>query len=102
MSLIGKNALITGSTSGIGLSMARALAKEGANITLNGLGDKAAIAQLVKDLASEFGVKIFYSDANMLDGEAIAKMVQDAEKNMGSIDILINNAGVQHLSLIHI
>ena len=98
MSLKGKNALITGSTSGIGLSMARALAKEGAHITLNGLGDQAVIAKLVTDLAKEFGVKVFYSDANMLDGAAIAKMVQDAETQMGSVDILINNAGVQHVS----
>ena len=98
MSLASKNALITGSTSGIGLSMARALAKEGVNITLNGLGDQAAIAKLVGDLSKEFGVKVFYSDANMLDGEAIAKMVHEAEKNMGSVDILINNAGVQHVS----
>ena len=72
MSLQSKNAVITGSTSGIGLAMARALAKEGVNITLNGLGDAGEIAKLTEALAREFGVKVRYSPANMLDGEAIA------------------------------
>ena len=84
MSLQSKNAVITGSTSGIGLAMARALAKEGVNITLNGLGDAGEIAKLTDALAKEFGVKVRYSPANMLDGEAIAAMIHEAEAAFGS------------------
>jgi 3-hydroxybutyrate dehydrogenase len=98
MSLQSKNAVITGSTSGIGLAMARALAKEGVNITLNGLGDANDIAKLTEALAKEFGVKVRYSSANMLDGEAIAAMIHEAEDAFGSVDILINNAGIQHVA----
>jgi 3-hydroxybutyrate dehydrogenase len=75
MSLQSRNAVITGSTSGIGLAMARALAKEGVNITLNGLGDAGEIARLTEAMAKEFGVKVRYSPANMLDGAAIATMI---------------------------
>lgn len=98
MSLSSRNALITGSTSGIGLAIARSLAAEGANLVLNGLGDAGAIETLRTSLAAEFGVKVLYSPANMLKAEEIAAMVKDAERDLGSLDILVNNAGVQHVA----
>lgn len=94
----GKTALVTGSTSGIGLAFARAFAKEGANIVINGLGDADEIEATRAGLASEFGVKVAYDGANMLDGEAIATMVERAETDFGSLDILVNNAGIQFVS----
>jgi len=94
----GKTALVTGSTSGIGLAFARAFAKEGANIVLNGLGDADEIEATRAGLASEFGVKVAYDGANMLDGEAIAAMVERTEAEFGSLDILVNNAGIQFVS----
>jgi len=98
MSLSAKNALVTGSTSGIGLATARALAKEGVNVMLNGLGDPAAIERIRAELAAEFGVKVLYSDANMLEPGEIAAMVKRAETELGSVDILVNNAGIQHVA----
>jgi len=94
----GKTALVTGSTSGIGLAFARAFAKEGANIVINGLGDADEIEATRAGLASEFGVKVAYDGANMLDGEAIAAMVERTEAEFGSLDILVNNAGIQFVS----
>ncbi len=98
MSLSAKNALVTGSTSGIGLATARALAKEGVNVMLNGLGDPAAIERIRAELAAEFGVKVLHSDANMLEPGEIAAMVKRAETELGSVDILVNNAGIQHVA----
>ncbi len=98
MTLAARNALVTGSTSGIGLATARALAKEGANVMLNGLGDAAAIEKLRADMAAEFGVKVLYSGANMLKPDEIAAMVAEAETTFGSLDILINNAGIQYVA----
>ena len=98
MSLKSRNAVVTGSTSGIGLAYARALAKEGANVTINGFGDAAAIEKERAALESEFGVKGFYSPADMTKPDQIRAMIADAEKAMGSVDILINNAGVQFVS----
>lgn len=94
----GKTALVTGSTSGIGLAFARAFAKEGANIVINGLGDADEIEATRAGLASEFGVRVAYDGANMLDGEAIATMVERAQADFGSLDILVNNAGIQFVS----
>jgi 3-hydroxybutyrate dehydrogenase len=98
MMLKGKSALVTGSTSGIGLAMARALAAEGANITINGFGDKAAIEKERAGIEKDFGVKAAYSPADMSKGAEIADMIHTAEKTFGSLDVLINNAGIQYVS----
>jgi 3-hydroxybutyrate dehydrogenase len=96
--LKGKSALVTGSTSGIGLGIARGLAAEGANLTINGFGDKAAIDKLRAGLEEEFGAKVSYSAADMTKPAEIAAMVHEAEKAFGSVDVLVNNAGIQHVS----
>ncbi len=93
-----RHALVTGSTSGIGLAIARALAKEGASVTLNGFGDAAAIEKARAGIESEFGVKAAYSAADMSKADEIEAMVAEAEKTFGSVDILVNNAGVQFVS----
>lgn len=95
--LTGKVALVTGSTSGIGLGMAEALADQGANIVLNGFGDAQAIAQVEASLQAR-GVKTFYHGADMSKPAEIAALIKDAESAMGRIDVLVNNAGIQHVS----
>ena len=97
-SLKGKSALVTGSTSGIGLGLAKALAKEGVNLTINGFGKPEEIEALTKSLANEFGVKVHYSGADMSKPADIRKMIQEHEDRNGAVDILINNAGIQHVS----
>ena len=96
--LKGKSALVTGSTSGIGLAIARALAKEGANLTINGFGDAAAIEKQRGELQSEFGIKVWYSPADMSKPGEIGGMIAQAEKEFGSLDVLVNNAGIQHVA----
>jgi 3-hydroxybutyrate dehydrogenase len=96
--LKGKVALVTGSTSGIGLAVARAFAKEGANVVINGFGDAAAIEKERAGIESEFGVRALYSGADMSKGVDIAAMIADAEKELGGLDILVNNAGIQFVS----
>src|ERR1700692_4074379 len=96
--LKGKSALVTGSTSGIGLAIARALAAQGANITINGFGDKTAIEKERSGIEKEFGVKAVYSAADMTKPTEIADMVKTAEKTSGSLDVLVNNAGIQFVS----
>jgi 3-hydroxybutyrate dehydrogenase len=96
--LKGKTALVTGSTSGIGLGYARALAAEGANVTINGFGDAAAIEKERAGIEKDFGVKAAYSPADMTKPAEIAGMVQAAEKTFGALDILINNAGIQYVA----
>ena len=96
--LAGKVAVVTGSTSGIGLGVARALAGAGARILLNGLGPAAAIADTRAGLAREFGVDVTYSPADMASPEAIEGMVRTALDEFGRLDILVNNAGIQHVS----
>ena len=98
MSLKGKNAVVTGSTSGIGLGIARAFAKDGANVVLNGFGDKAEIEKERSGIESEFGVKALYSAADMTKGAEITAMIKEAEETLGSVDILVNNAGIQFVS----
>ncbi len=98
MTLKAKNALVTGSTSGIGLAIARAFAKEGANVMLNGLGDAAAIEAERAAIEKEFAVKAYYSPANMTKPDEVRAMVKEAETKLGSADILVNNAGVQHVA----
>jgi 3-hydroxybutyrate dehydrogenase len=96
--LNGKSALVTGSTSGIGAGTAKALAQAGANITLNGLGDVSAIESQRTALEKEFKVEVAYSPADMTKPDEIAAMVRDAEERFGSLDVLVNNAGIQHVS----
>ncbi|WP_298954576.1 3-hydroxybutyrate dehydrogenase [uncultured Methylobacterium sp.] len=93
-----KTALVTGSTSGIGLAIARGLAGQGANVVINGFGKPEDIERERAALESEFGVKALYSDADMSKPEAIAGMVATAEKTFGSVDVLVNNAGIQFVS----
>jgi 3-hydroxybutyrate dehydrogenase len=95
MTLSGKTALITGSTSGIGLGIATVLASKGCNIVLNGFGDKAEIERIRKELAKN--VHVTYDPADMRDPEAIRAMVVRAAKDHGTLDILVNNAGIQHV-----
>lgn len=92
-----KTAIVTGATSGIGLGIARALAKEGANIILNGLGDLSDNASLALRLADENGVQVKYSAADMSKPSEIAQMVALAEE-FGGADILVNNAGIQFVA----
>ena len=97
MSLKGRNAIVTGSTSGIGLGIATALAKAGANIMINGLGSEVEIAAATKEVSAA-GTRVVYDPANMLRHNQIAEMVERCERELGSVDILVNNAGIQHVS----
>ncbi|HEX4411734.1 MAG TPA: 3-hydroxybutyrate dehydrogenase [Xanthobacteraceae bacterium] len=96
--LQGKSALVTGSTSGIGLAMARALAAQGANITINGFGDKDAIEKERAGIENDFKVKAIYSAADMTKPDQIVDMIKTSEQTFGSLDVLINNAGIQHVA----
>jgi 3-hydroxybutyrate dehydrogenase len=96
--LKGKTALVTGSTSGIGLATARALAQAGCNVMINGFGDAAAIEKERASLEKEFGVKALYSPADMTKPADIASMIATTEKSFGALDILVNNAGIQHVA----
>ena len=96
--LTGKNAIVTGSTSGIGLGMAAGLAKAGANVMLNGLGDADEIEATRAGLEAEAGTKVLFNGANMLKPEEIAGLVEDTAARLGSVDILVNNAGIQHVA----
>jgi 3-hydroxybutyrate dehydrogenase len=98
MSLKTRNALVTGSTSGIGLAIARALAKEGAGLMLNGFGDPAGIEATRAAIEAEFGVRCLYNGADMSRPAEIAALVGDAQARLGSVDILVNNAGIQFVS----
>jgi 3-hydroxybutyrate dehydrogenase len=94
--LKGKTAIVTGSTSGIGLGIARALGGAGANLLLNGFGDASEIEALRAGLAQDFGVKVAYDGADMSKPDQIHAMVKGAVERLGSVDILVNNAGIQH------
>jgi 3-hydroxybutyrate dehydrogenase len=96
--LSGKSAVVTGSTSGIGLAIARAFAKNGADVTINGFGDPAAIEAERSKIEADFGVKARYSAADMSNGEAVTAMIRDHEDAFGAVDLLVNNAGIQFVS----
>ena len=96
--LRGKNAIITGSTSGIGLGIAEALAAAGANITINGFGDASEIEAIQTRLEREYGVTARYSGADMREQKDILQMIEDAHGTFGSVDVLVNNAGIQHVA----
>jgi len=95
---IGKTALVTGSTSGIGLGIARTLAAQGANIILNGFGEPAEIEQLRAGLADEHDVQVRYDAADMSRSDAIQQLMDKALAEFGCVDLLINNAGIQHVA----
>ncbi len=96
--LKGKTALVTGSTSGIGLAVARALAQDGANVMLNGFGDKTAIEKERSGIEKDFGVKALYSPADMSKPDEIVALVRETETKFGAVDVLVNNAGIQHVA----
>ncbi|GGE50695.1 3-hydroxybutyrate dehydrogenase [Agaricicola taiwanensis] len=96
--LTGKSAVVTGSSSGIGLAIAREFARAGANVVLNGIEKPDDMEKTRSQIEAEFGVKALYSAANMTDGDEIARLIADAEKAFGAVDILVNNAGIQHVS----
>ena len=93
-----KTAVVTGSTSGIGLGIARGFAAAGANVVLNGFGEAKEIEKIRAAVEAEFGVKAAYSPADMTKAAEIAAMVKTAEQTFGSVDILVNNAGIQHVA----
>ena len=95
--LKGKTAVVTGSTSGIGLGIAEGFAKEGINLVLNGFGDAAEIETIRAGLASKFGIKVTYDGADMSKPEQIEAMMKKAAVDFGGVDILVNNAGIQHV-----
>jgi 3-hydroxybutyrate dehydrogenase len=98
LSKTAKLALITGSTSGIGLGIAHALADAGFDIVLNGLGEADVIEKLRADMATQYGVTVHYDPANMMVPSEIEAMMARAESVLGGIDVLVNNAGIQHVS----
>ena len=93
-----KTAVVTGSTSGIGLGIARALAREGANVVLNGFGNPAEIEAARAGIEAEFGVKAAHSPADMTKPAEIAAMIKTAQQTFGAVDIVVNNAGIQHVA----
>ena len=95
--LAGKTAIVTGSTSGIGLGIASALAGSGTNIVLNGFGPADAIDKIVSDLKRQHNVGVLYSSANIADPDEIKDMVDQTRSEFGGVDILVNNAGIQHV-----
>ena len=101
MTLKGKVAIVTGSTSGIGLGIARQLAGAGADVRLNGFGDAGEIERLRRDISDECGVRTAYSGADMSKPDQIAGMVEQATADLGRVDILVNNAGIQHVAPVH-
>ena len=98
MQLSGKTAVVTGSTSGIGLGIARALAAQGASVMLNGFGDASEIERLRSGLAAEHKVKVAFNPADMSKGAEVAGLIAAAEAEFGSVDILVNNAGIQYVA----
>jgi 3-hydroxybutyrate dehydrogenase len=96
--LKGKTALVTGSTSGIGLGIAQAMAKQGANVVINGLGNADEIEKTRKSIESDYGVKAVYDAADMTKPDQIRKMCENAITQFGAVDILVNNAGIQFVS----
>jgi 3-hydroxybutyrate dehydrogenase len=96
--LAGRQSLVTGSTSGIGLGIARALAAAGSEIVLNGFGKPEDVAQVQEEIAAEFRVRVSYSPADMSKPAAIGEMMEKILRSSGRIDILVNNAGIQHVA----
>jgi 3-hydroxybutyrate dehydrogenase len=98
--LYGKSAIVTGSTSGIGLGIARAFAAAGVNVMLNGFASEDEFQETLNELKNKYGVKAVYSSADMSKPDEVARMVLDAGIAFGEVDILVNNAGIQHVEAI--
>ncbi len=98
MKLRGRRALVTGSTQGIGLAIARALAAEGADVMLHGLGERDAIERLCGEIAAAHGVRCAWSDVDLTKASEIPGLVERVARELGSLDILVNNAGMQHIA----
>lgn len=98
--LAGRTAIVTGSTSGIGLGIAQALAARGVNILLNGFGDRSEIDTIIAELTGMYGVGVEYSGADMSKPLDIARMVETGLAKFGTVDILVNNAGIQHVEAV--
>jgi 3-hydroxybutyrate dehydrogenase len=96
----GKSVVVTGSTSGIGLAIGHAFAAAGANLTINGFGDAELIEKERTDIEDRYGISAIYSGADMTEPAQIAEMVAATEKTFGAIDVLVNNAGIQHVAAI--
>jgi 3-hydroxybutyrate dehydrogenase len=98
--LRGKTAIVTGSTSGIGLGIAHALAGAGCNIMLNGFGERSAIDKEREEIATKFGVKTAFNPADLSKPPEVAQMIEATTRELGQVDILVNNAGIQHTARI--
>ncbi|HVA69912.1 MAG TPA: 3-hydroxybutyrate dehydrogenase [Acidimicrobiales bacterium] len=98
MTIRNKAALVTGSTSGIGLGVARALAAQGANVMLNGFGDVQEIEVLRGDIAKEFSVSVLYDGADLMRPEQVGALVKRTQDELGGLDVLVNNAGIQFVA----
>jgi 3-hydroxybutyrate dehydrogenase len=98
--LTGRTAIVTGSTSGIGLGIARAFAESGMHVMLNGFGDKTEIQRIRADMEESCGIQTAYSAADMSKPDDIGRMVEDARKAFDTVDVLVNNAGIQHVEAI--
>lgn len=96
--LKGKTALVTGSTSGIGLAIAEVLAREGANVMLNGLSDPEEVEPTRSEMEKRTGSKVLLTGANLMDGDACARLVEETVDALGGLDIVVNNAGMQHVA----
>jgi 3-hydroxybutyrate dehydrogenase len=96
--MTGRTAVVTGSTSGIGMGIARALAADGCAIMLNGFGDTDAIERQRAELSRTFHVEVLYNGANLSEANECERLIEDAEARLGRIDILVNNAGIQHVA----
>ena len=96
--LAGRVALVTGSTSGIGLGIARALADAGASLLINGFGGREEIGRIQAEIADAYGVRVEYSSADMSQAPSIVQMIEVALDTFGALDILVNNAGIQHVA----
>ena len=96
--LTNKTAIVTGSTSGIGLGIATALAAQKCNVMLNGFGEPAAIETIRKELSDQHGIKTAYSGADVSKPADIRALVASAERELGAVDVLVNNAGIQHVA----
>lgn len=96
--MTGRSAIVTGSTSGIGLGIAETLARSGVNVMLNGIAKQSELERMAEDLSRRFGVSIAHSDADVSDPKEVDMMVEAAYDQFGSVDILVNNAGIQHTS----
>ena len=99
--LKGKVAVVTGSTSGIGLGIARALGAAGADLMINGFGEAAEIEKLRKEIAAAYGIRVAYSGAELSKPTEVTRLIEQATRELGHVDVLVNNAGIQHVAPVH-